>query len=312
MKKTLLIIGLIASCSIFSQTNLVLNSTCETHTFDLNDNADSFDMSPPTGIDGGSNNSPYRAIWNNTDLDSWLLNNCGGGIDGNEQPGSSSDGNKFGPNAGTGRGVKIASTCRRLYQVVPVSIGTSYTFSIDSRSEAMNVPSTVYILNTEITDETSLSSTIGGVVDGYKLIDNDFNATKSSDILNTFTTTTLTFTATTTKAVIYVKAPAAIDANTEVFYDNLELYDPTTASVKDDEFSNYFSLYPNPASGFIHIQSKTVEVTKVEIYNLTGQRVLEQKGLVKNGVDVSGLSKGIYVLKLSSADNQFSRKIIVE
>ena len=83
-------------------------------------------------------------------------------------------------------------------------------------------------------------------------------------------------------------------------------------SVKDEAFSNYFSLYPNPASSFINIQSKEVEVTKVEIYNLTGQRVLEQKGLVKNGVDVSGLSKGIYVLKLSSADNQFSRKIIVE
>ena len=151
MKKTLLIIGLFATTSLFAQTNLVLNSNCEAHIIDVNDNADSFDMTPPNDIDGATGNSPYT--WSNTTLDSWLLANCGGGTDGNEQPGSSSDGNKFGTKAGLGRGVKLSTKCRRIYQPVTVTQGTTYTFSIDSRSEAANVPSEVFILNEAIENE---------------------------------------------------------------------------------------------------------------------------------------------------------------
>lgn len=322
MKKTLLITikkitpyGFLVFCLCFnygySQTNLVLNGTLENHTFDVNDNADTFDMTPPSDIDGGTGNSPYRAIWNNDVLDTWLLNNCGGGTDGNEQPGSTSDGNKFGDNAGTGRGVKIASKCRRLYQVVPVTMGTTYTFSIDSRSEASGVPSEIFILNEEITTEDGLENGVSDSrVDAY-IITNDFNANKSSSTANTFTTTTFTFTASTDKAVIYVRASNAIDATTEVFYDNVMLYDPNTASVREDFLTN-FSLYPNPSNGFINIQSKNVEISKVQLFTITGQKVLDQKGLVNGGIDVSTYSKGIYILKIESGDKFYTNKIIVE
>jgi len=320
MKKTLLFttktktfITLLVFCLCinfgWSQTNLVLNGTCSNHTIDVNDNADSFDMTPPSTIDG-TVSSPYNALWNNSDLDSWLGTNCGNT---SEQPGSTSDGNKFGPNAGDGRGVKISSTCRRLYQVIAVTPGTNYTFSIDSRSEAANVPSEVFILNQEIVTESGLENgSADSRVDAFTSITNDFNATKSSSTEDTFTTTTFTFTASASIAVIYVRASAAVDNNNEVFYDNISLSVTTTASVKDDEFSTYFSLYPNPASSFISIQSKSVDVTNVQVYNLTGQLVLDQKGLVKNGVDVSSLNKGVYILKLSSNNNQYSTKIVVE
>ena len=48
--------------------------------------------------------------------------------------------------------------CRRLYQVIAVTSGTEYTFTLDSRSEAENVPTEVFILNTEITSEDGLTS----------------------------------------------------------------------------------------------------------------------------------------------------------
>ncbi|MBP8792240.1 MAG: T9SS type A sorting domain-containing protein [Lutibacter sp.] len=328
MKKTLLFTtkkltfySFLAFCLCFnygySQTNLVLNGNCEAHTVDQNDNADSFDMTPPSTLDGltvgGVVTVPYVAspyTWNNSDLDNWLYVNCGNSTDGNEQPGSSSDGNKFGPDAGTGRGVKIASTCRRLYQVVPVTIGTTYTFSIDSRSEWASVPSEVFILNTEIADEAGLTSS-STTVDGYKSITNDFNATKSSSTEDTFTTTTISFTATTSIAVIYVRAPQAVSSTTEVFYDNIKLFDPSTASVKEN-FATNFSLYPNPSKGFINIQSKNVEISKVQLFTVTGQKVLEQKGLVNGGIDVSKFAKGIYVLKIESGDKFYTNKVIVE
>ena len=287
--------------------NLVQNSTLENHTIDVNDNADSFDMTPPTGIDGGSNNSPYRAIWNNSDLDSWLGTNC---TDTNEQPGSTSDGNKFGPKAGLGRGVKISSPCRHLYQVVPVTIGTNYTFFIDSRSEFASVPSEVFILNTEIADEVGLTSS-SSTVDAYKLIDNDFNATKSSDTEDTFTTTTLTFTATASIAVIYVRASAAIDSNNEVFYDNIELYDTASLSTKDI-LASKLKIYPNPANDFITIESKNAQISSIEMYSVLGKKVLSTKTLTNNRLNVSGLSSGIYFLRINADGSSATKKVVIE
>lgn len=222
MKKTLLFIALIASATFSAQTNLVLNGTADIHTIDPNDNADSFDMTPPSTLDDGVD-SPYRALWNNSNLDSWLNDNCGNS---SEQPGSSSDGNwdySAGSDMGViTRGVKISTKCRRLYQVIAVTQGAEYTFSIESRSEAENVPSEVYILNTEIESEDGLSSTSSSV-DHYLEITNDFNASKSSETENNFTKSTFTFTASSDKIVIYVRAPLAVDNDNEVFYDNLEL-----------------------------------------------------------------------------------------
>ena len=301
---------LVCMCLNFgwSQTNYVLNSTCEDHTIDVNDNADAFDMTPPTGIDGGSNNSPYRAIWNNSDLDSWLTTNCG---DASEQPGSTSDGNKFGPLAGLGRGVKISSTCRRLYQVVPVTPGTNYTFFIDSRSEAMGVPSEVFILNTEIADEVGLTSGSASV-DGYMEITNDFNATKSSDMEDTFTTTSFAFTATASIAVIYVRAPLAIDSATEVFYDNISLF--TTASLSlNDAIAGKISVYPNPVSDFIKIDVKNgMKVSSIEIYSILGQKELSKNELINNQIDISKLSSGVHFLKIYSEGQSVTKKIIKE
>ena len=166
--------------------------------------------------------SPY--MWENADLDDWLATNCG---DADQQPGSSSDGNKFGQTGiGVGgRAVKLDESCRRLYQPVTVEIGVEYTFTIDSRSEATGVPSEVYILNTAIANATGLGAGSSSV-DKYFAINNDFNASKSSTTADTFTTSTFTFIPTTTEIVIYVRAPLAVDSSNEVFYDNIGIETP--------------------------------------------------------------------------------------
>ena len=207
---------------------VVLNGECNVHTSNTGDNADSWDMSPnSTVVDDalGTIDSPYRAIWNNTALQDWLAADCG---DSDEQPGSTSDGNKFGPNAGGGRGVKLSEACRRLYQVVAVEPGVEYTFTIDSRSEAAGINSEVFILNNEIVSEAAINTTAGieANADGYYLIDNDFNEAKSSSTLDTFTTSTFTFEASSNIVVIYVRASSAIDSSNEVFFDNIDIITP--------------------------------------------------------------------------------------
>lgn len=70
----------------------------------------------------------------------------------------------------------------------------------------------------------------------------------------------------------------------------------------DFAFEDYFAAYPNPAADFLRIQAKKeVAPESIEIYNVTGQRVLvipNVKGLEK--VDVSSLKTGSYFLKVNS------------
>ncbi|MFY0598905.1 MAG: PKD domain-containing protein [Cyclobacteriaceae bacterium] len=202
---------------------IVLNGTGDDLTIKTSDNADAFDMTPPSTIydDPDTQASPYT--WSNSTLDTWLKDNC---TDDSEQPGSTSDGNKF---AQLGdRGYKINEACRRLYQPVTVEVGVEYTFTIDSRSEASGVNSEVFILNTAIADETGLDTNGAddASVDAYFLISDDFNSSKASTTEDTFTTNTFKFIPTTTEIVIYVRAPQAVDSSNEVFYDNIDIITP--------------------------------------------------------------------------------------
>jgi len=202
---------------------VVLNGTGDDLTIKESDNADAFDMTPPSTIYDDPDTEPSPYTWENSDLDAWLTTNCG---DDSEQPGSTSDGNVF---AQLGdRGYKISEACRRLYQPIAVEVGVEYTFTIDSRSEADGVPSEVFILNTAIADEAGLDANgeNDSSVDAYYLIDNDFNSTKSSISEDTFTTTTFKFIPTTDMIIIYVRAPNAIDSSNEVFYDNIDILTP--------------------------------------------------------------------------------------
>mgnify|MGYP005991308827 CR=1 FL=1 len=205
---------------------IVQNGTADDFTLETNDNADAWDMTPNSTVKnnaGETIDSPFKALWSNSDLDGWLKDNCG---DDSEQPGSSGDGNKF---AGLGdRGVKLNEKCRRLYQVVAVEAGVEYTFTIDSRSEAEGINSEVFILNNEIAGEDVINTEAGrnANADAYYVIDNDFNSSKASSTKDTFTTTTFTFEATSNKVVIYVRALNAVDGSNEVFYDNIDIITP--------------------------------------------------------------------------------------
>ncbi len=192
----------------------VLNGNFDEYIFNTGDNADAWDMTPNSTVednDGNTIDSPYRPLWYNSDLNDYIdATYCT-----NEQPGSTSDGTN-----GT-RGAKLGNDCRRLYQLVQVEQGVEYTFSIDTRSEAMGVNTEVFILNTEITTETGIdASTSDSAIDAYFEITNDFNTDKTI-----FTNSTFTFTSSASQIVIYVRALDAIDSSNEVFIDNVIIED---------------------------------------------------------------------------------------
>ena len=219
-----------AICGLsYSQAELVLNGSAQEEP-DNGDNGDAWDMTPNSTLADGSD-SPYRALWNNTDLQSFIQNTYAGGQNPDEQPATTSDG-AYVEGVKT-RGLKltddgtpspITQSTRRLYQKIAVEMGETYVFSMDSRSEVMGITTDVFMLNEEITTEVGLENGEGDSrVDHYLKIKNDFNSSKGSATDNTFTKSKFYFTASTNTVVIYVRAPGAIDASTEVFIDNLSL-----------------------------------------------------------------------------------------
>ena len=82
--------------------------------------------------------------------------------------------------------------------------------------------------------------------------------------------------------------------------------EPATTSIEalsnpDFEFSSFVKLYPNPASSVVTIESQTINLKSVEIFNSLGQLI--QANPNENNqlnIDVSGLQTGTYFVKVNS------------
>lgn len=80
----------------------------------------------------------------------------------------------------------------------------------------------------------------------------------------------------------------------------------------DFEFSTYFSLYPNPASTLLNIDfKKDIEVSSVNIYNALGQLVLVIPNAQQfEAIDISGLTKGNYFMKINTDKGTSTAKFV--
>jgi Leucine-rich repeat (LRR) protein len=85
-----------------------------------------------------------------------------------------------------------------------------------------------------------------------------------------------------------------------------------TLGTKDFDFSNYFSLYPNPANEVLNIATtKTIEVQSIAVYDILGQLVLALPNVKSvSKIDVSQLSAGNYFLKMNTDKGTSNMKFI--
>ncbi|TVZ56146.1 putative secreted protein (Por secretion system target) [Lutibacter sp. Hel_I_33_5] len=90
--------------------------------------------------------------------------------------------------------------------------------------------------------------------------------------------------------------------------------DLNTLSVKNElktDLTNV-SIYPNPASNNLNIEVDNQQIKSVKIFNLLGKEVMQKSinnSSLKN-INISQLTKGMYVIQLKTADNSFTRKFI--
>ncbi len=71
------------------------------------------------------------------------------------------------------------------------------------------------------------------------------------------------------------------------------------------------SLYPNPSSGFVNIESHDIEIKSVRLIDLNGKEVVfETAKAVRSFIlNTNGLSKGVYTVKVTFIDDTFSYKL---
>ena len=72
------------------------------------------------------------------------------------------------------------------------------------------------------------------------------------------------------------------------------------------------TVYPNPAKNTISIISPEINIESISIFSLDGKEVLQQNTIDGSSIDVSELSKGVYMLRMESIDGITTRKIVVE
>lgn len=71
-------------------------------------------------------------------------------------------------------------------------------------------------------------------------------------------------------------------------------------------------MYPNPLKGDILFFSSTANADKsIQIYNILGEEVLKSK-IINNMLNISGLSAGIYIVKITEEGKITTKKLVIE
>lgn len=84
-------------------------------------------------------------------------------------------------------------------------------------------------------------------------------------------------------------------------------YDLTAAAVSEHSFTD-LTIYPNPATTYINISTKT-EFSSYIIHNLLGQSIVQGK-VINKQINISSINKGVYFIELIKGTDKVIKKFI--
>ncbi len=83
----------------------------------------------------------------------------------------------------------------------------------------------------------------------------------------------------------------------------------TTLSFADNNLSANIHLSPNPAHDYVSLSDSENKILRLEIYDISGKLILKESS-VKNAINISYLTDGLYFVKLFGDESTFIKKLI--
>lgn len=84
-------------------------------------------------------------------------------------------------------------------------------------------------------------------------------------------------------------------------------------NLSQDEFLKAsISIYPNPVKDAFHIDSAGIEIDTIKIYDLNGRLLKEQNNAINDGINVSALSQGVFILEIETSVGVLRKKMVKE
>lgn len=72
-----------------------------------------------------------------------------------------------------------------------------------------------------------------------------------------------------------------------------------TLSIVKNSKIDTIKIYPNPTSDFVFIENpKNLKIENVQIFDILGKKIIENKNVIENKIDMQSFSKGNYLLKI--------------
>ncbi len=94
---------------------------------------------------------------------------------------------------------------------------------------------------------------------------------------------------------------------------NIASVDFGTSGIQNLKPNSIFKIYPNPTNTTFTVQAKDfAQLESIQVYNALGQLVLTQKAEIENMIDVSGFSKGLYMVEVRTDKGVAREKLMVE
>jgi Secretion system C-terminal sorting domain len=127
-----------------------------------------------------------------------------------------------------------------------------------------------------------------------------------------FKTITATPPTAATKVRIQVRTYTPTTGGGYIYYDNLSFVDNTTAGVNDNAIIG-LSLFPNPVNGDVLYVASSNDVSKsVTIFDILGKQVINTTVSNNGTIDVSALTAGVYMIKVTEEGKTATKKLVVQ
>ena len=89
----------------------------------------------------------------------------------------------------------------------------------------------------------------------------------------------------------------------------------TTASVPETDLSGALRIFPNPGTGLFTLSLTDATEGTVDVFDISGKKVQSLRlnaGVSTYRIDLSGYSKGIYVINITAGGTTQSKKVVLE